>query len=954
MPEPSKESLRVPRWPEQLAASLYEAVDAPLLVVDLATTAIRYANAHAQALLAGDRGPLAGRPAASLVAATGDAPRLLAALRRELPSRLELQLADHRGSAFPAVLGLSLAPGTGAAVVLIRDLSELRRLERELRNRDQTLSAFLRSAVDFAVYRIALEPEAGSGGGRIEVASPSLAEIAGISPEQPFASWFENIDPAHRERVIAANQRCTREGTTFDQTLRIWLPQRGEWRWLHAISNPERNGEGRITHYNGLVIDVTAQVTALEALNAERDFLTAVMETVSTLVLVMTPDGRVERLNRACEATTGYRSEEVRGRDAWQLFLAEEGRGATAREALLAQLQKTELPLSIERCCRTREGTTRLIELTWSALRTAGGQPSHLIASGLDLTERRQAEQSLRQLSQAVEQSGSGILVLNRQGVVEYANPRYLEINGCGLQQAVGEITDLLGTPDTLSRALVERWDALLSGNGWRGEIEARRHNGDRYSGYASISPIGNAKGEISHFVAVVEDLSRLKDTQRQMEQLASFDPLTELPNRRMFRDRLQRAIAAAKRRDHSLILYFLDLDNFKRVNDTLGHEVGDLLLKTVARRLRAAMRREDMVARLGGDEFTVLVEGVRDPSAPEVIARKLLETLAQPVEIDDHLIRVTTSIGVTIAPLDGDSVSQLMRNADLAMYRAKALGRSRHHYFEAHMNESAARHLRLESELRLALERDALSLHFQPIVRLADGNVVAVEALARWQHPTRGSVPPAQFIPVAEESGLIVALGHSVLRQACRSCRELQLRHRRALQVCVNLSPRQLREPSFLSQARAALAEAALDPGSLVLEITESQLMADSEEMDEVLQSLRALGVSLSIDDFGTGYSSLRYLKQLPVDSLKIDRSFVRELPGDPAAAAITAAVIAMAHKLGLVVIAEGVEQGAQLAFLRANDCDQVQGYLLGRPLPLPQLDELLAGAAARDCHRS
>jgi EAL domain-containing protein (putative c-di-GMP-specific phosphodiesterase class I) len=214
--------------------------------------------------------------------------------------------------------------------------------------------------------------------------------------------------------------------------------------------------------------------------------------------------------------------------------------------------------------------------------------------------------------------------------------------------------------------------------------------------------------------------------------------------------------------------------------------------------------------------------------------------------------------------------------------------------------------------------------------------------------------VPPAQFIPVAEESGLIVALGHSVLRQACRSCRELQLRHRRALQVCVNLSPRQLREPSFLSQARAALAEAALDPGSLVLEITESQLMADSEEMDEVLQSLRALGVSLSIDDFGTGYSSLRYLKQLPVDSLKIDRSFVRELPGDPAAAAITAAVIAMAHKLGLVVIAEGVEQEAQLAHLRANDCDQVQGYLLGRPLPLPQLDELLAGAAARDCHRS
>jgi diguanylate cyclase (GGDEF)-like protein/PAS domain S-box-containing protein len=937
----------VPQWSQPAHWLAYEHLDAPLLVVSLRVFEIRYANARAQEIFGGGDGGLSGRPVASLSSAESGTGRILAALHRPLPTQVEAELRDHQCRGFPALLRISADTCSENALILIEDLSELRRLESKLRHRDEMLDAFTRSAANFAIYRITQNPNSDPRGSRVEFASPSLLHVAGITPDLPFESWFDHIDPSHRERIIAARDRSARDGTTFDETVRVWLSLRGEWRWLHAISNPERDVNGAIIGHNGLIIDVSEQIAANHALNVERDFVTGVMDTVSALVLVMTPDAKIERLNRTCEILTGYSSEEARGRDAWQLFLGEGGATAQTREVWLAQLKSGEKPVGSEGRFPSRHGM-RLIDWTWTTLQDAEGTVTHLIGSGVDVTERRRTEQSLRQLSQAVEQSGSGILVLDRHGVVEYANPRYLKITGRAQNEVLGGVTDILGTPDSLGRALTERWDALLESGGWRGEIESRRHTGERYSGYASISPIESLEGEITHFVAVVEDVTRLKNTQRQMERLASFDVLTELPNRRLFRERLQRAVTVAKRLDHSVVLYFLDLDNFKRINDTLGHEVGDLLLKTVARRIRSVIRQGDMVARLGGDEFTVLVEGVRDPTTPEAIAKKLLDALARPVEIDDHLIRVTTSIGITIAPLDGESVSDLMRNADLAMYRAKALGRSRYHYFEAHMNETVARHLQLESELRQALERDELYVQFQPITRLDSGRIVALEALARWKHPTRGMVPPSQFIPVAEESGLIVPLGQTLLRHACCSCGELQRRHRRELGVCVNLSPRQLREPGFLDHVRGALAEAQLEPGSLTLEITEGLLMEDSEEMDEILESLRDLGVSLSIDDFGTGYSSLRYLKQLPVDSVKVDRSFVRELPGGAAAAAITAAVIAMAHKLSLVVIAEGVEEQEQLDFLRANDCDQVQGYLLGRPMDIEAIDEVLGKSGA------
>ena len=437
------------------------------------------------------------------------------------------------------------------------------------------------------------------------------------------------------------------------------------------------------------------------------------------------------------------------------------------------------------------------------------------------------------------------------------------------------------------------------------------------------------------------------KQAEEAVQFVATHDALTSLPNRVLFNQSLDRALALARRPDRRLAVLFIDLDRFKLINDTLGHDAGDALLMEIARRLTGCLRASDTVARLGGDEFVVLIEEIPDPAYLIDIAQKLINALGEPLTLSGHEYRMTASIGISSYPDDAEDIQGLLKNADIAMYRAKEQGRNNFQFYSARMNVHSVERLTMESGLRRALDRDELVLHYQPKVDIRSGGITGVEALVRWQHPEHGLVPPAKFISVAEETGLIVPIGEWVLNSAClaqRSWREAGLPRMR---MAVNLSARQLQHGDLVKEIGRVLDRTGCEPGCLEFEITESMVMQNPARAVELIRELKALGIAISIDDFGTGYSSLAYLKRFPIDSLKIDRSFIHDLPRDPGNMAITRAVIGMAHSLKLTVIAEGVETREQLDFLRGHDCDQMQGFYFSRPVPAAKVAELLAPGA-------
>jgi diguanylate cyclase (GGDEF)-like protein len=480
-----------------------------------------------------------------------------------------------------------------------------------------------------------------------------------------------------------------------------------------------------------------------------------------------------------------------------------------------------------------------------------------------------------------------------------------------------------------------ELWAKLLQDGHWQGEIWNRRKSGEAYPELLTITAIRDIEGSLTNYAALFSDISELKENEERIRHLAYYDPLTRLPNRRLLEDRLHVALAHAHRNRLQMAVLFIDLDRFKRINDSLGHEIGDRLLVTIAERLCSSLREDDTVARIGGDEFLVVLSEIDGPDAAAQTAHRLIEALKRPVTVQTHELVVTTSIGISLYPDDSDSATELIKNADAAMYRAKATGRDSFQLYEPEMNARSLEHLALETSLHRALERGELRVHYQPVVDPARRRVVGAEALLRWQHPELGLMAPADFIPLAEESGLIVPIGEWVLRSACRQLAQWQRAGRPGFRVAVNISARQFRDPGFVAMAERVLRESDMDAFGLTLELTESMLMDDAQETIDLLERLKGLGFRISLDDFGTGYSSLSYLKRFPIDELKIDRVFIRDIERSADDAAIVSALIGLAHSLRLQVVAEGVETPAQLAFLSTRACDLVQGYHFSRPLP-------------------
>jgi diguanylate cyclase (GGDEF)-like protein/PAS domain S-box-containing protein len=471
------------------------------------------------------------------------------------------------------------------------------------------------------------------------------------------------------------------------------------------------------------------------------------------------------------------------------------------------------------------------------------------------------------------------------------------------------------------------------------------RRDGQEASIEDSAAPIHDRRGRVTGAVMVFHDVSAARAVSLRMSYLAQHDSLTDLPNRILLNDRLTQFMALAKRHHQKLALLYLDVDRFKNVNDSLGHSVGDRLLQAVATRLLACVRSSDTVSRQGGDEFVIVLSEMMHAKDAAIIAEKVLLALSKPYIIEEHELHVTVSIGIVTHPDDGIEAETLMKNADLAMYHAKAAGRNNYQFFKAEMNFRVAERQSLESGLRHALEREEFVLYYQPKVNLETGAIIAAEALIRWRHPERGLVPPDQFIPVAEECGFIVPMGRWVLREACRQARIWQSCGLPALRIAVNISAVELRAKDFVAGVRAILAQTGLKPSDLELELTETFLMQDSNSTNAVLKELKDLGVHLALDDFGTGYSSLSYVKRFPIDTLKIDRSFVRDIAVDADDASIVSAVISMGKSLQMRVVAEGVETTEQLAFLQKQGCPFGQGYLFSPPVVARQFTQIFGG---------
>ena len=594
-------------------------------------------------------------------------------------------------------------------------------------------------------------------------------------------------------------------------------------------------------------------------------------------------------------------------------------------------LQNLEEPLSLDRPDTPANRRDELSQVT-----EAFNQMRERLND--DVRQQKDDASEIQKLSMAIEQSPSSVLICDRHWHIEFANHKFFQLTGFNSEEIKGKHPGMLTSDSFSQRENQQLWQNIrlqVQRVGvWQGEINSARRSGERFWEQVIVTPIKDSKGSPTHFLILGEDISIRKRYEQQLLRQANYDVLTGLPNRMLALDRLKLAIAQARRDETQVGVMFLDLDNFKHINDTMGHEAGDNLLIEASRRISSCLRGTSTVARLGGDEFLVILPGLKDPLSTEQVAERILQTFTPPFQLGPQEVFVSTSIGIAIYPTDSDNSSSLLQNADAAMYQAKRQGKSAFVRYAPKMKDVSHERLQIESRLRRALELDEFELHFQPIVETDSGRLIGAEALIRWNNPSMGMVMPDKFIPLAEETGLIIPIGEWVIGEACAAAWEWKQATSLSLSIAVNVSPRQFRDPGFVDIVKQALDTHSLSPDCLELEITEHLILDNTIETADILQQLDAMGVRLSVDDFGTGYSALSYLKSYPFDTLKIDKSFIRDIMIEEGDAALVKAIINMAHSLSLEVIAEGVEESDQSLFLKEHHCDYSQGYFYNRPV--------------------
>ena len=875
-----------------------------------------------------------------------------ALLDREPEVELEIRLVDANGQDQHLWAMVRFPEHTDdhhAVIVSLHDITRRKQIELSLVERERFWSNVVSTVPDHLYVGDVLSQS-------MIYSNHHLGETLGYSKEQlqEMGEYFWETLLHPDDRSNYHHRRQLQRSTGYANPLHVQYRFRhldGTWRRFDIREDTlARDSAGRVTRIIGVAKDITDQLEASESLRDSEKRYRMLAESISDVIFSTDCRLQLNYVSPSVQTVLGYDVQSIFDQG-WQATIANPAQ-LTGLEALLERvrtaLDQPDAMLALRSQMQTQmflfdclraDGRKVPIELRLVLVWDERDQFEGILGVGRDISQQRRAEKDVRMAATVFEHSTSAILITDPAGYIVQANDAFTRVSGYEVAQVLDELPKMLCVVEQQEAHLAYIIKQLNENSSWEGEVWLRRRSGEHYPAWVGITAVVDDEGDLASYVCFFSDISERKASEQRIHRLAYYDALTHLPNRTLFQDRLHTALQSAERQKSWVVLMFLDLDRFKPINDSLGHAAGDRMLKEMATRLLGCVDDDDTVARMGGDEFTLLLQ----PGASREIAlnraihvaEQILGSLVKPFVLEGREFFVTASIGIALSPQDGNELSQLMKNADTAMYHAKERGKNNFQFYQADMNATALERLELESDLRHALEQEEFVLYYQPQFSGDGKRLTGTEALLRWRHPRRGLVPPGDFIPVLEELGLVVEVGDWVLTEACRQLKAWHAAKVRVPKVSVNISARQFSDGQLGTRIATILKETGLPPACLELELTESILMREVDEAMQILDSLKFLGLSIAVDDFGTGYSSLNYLKQFPIDVLKIDRSFVDGLPSGEQDAQIARAIIAMAHSLNLAVIAEGVETHEQLEFLREHGCDEVQGYLFGRPMP-------------------
>ncbi|MBE0494976.1 MAG: EAL domain-containing protein [Campylobacterales bacterium] len=839
----------------------------------------------------------------------------------------------------------SVILGTKVIKLLLSDISAIHRLNLELTEQVDSIKDSLeerQSLYEETFNQHAIGIGYISQEGVILEVNPYIASLLGYTQEELVG---KNVaDVSHSEDVPLGDLVRARLVSETDHTEekfeKRYRKKDGTYIWVEVALSVQRTKTGEVKHIVGFVQDISERYEAARALMAQKNLLSTVINSVEDFIFYKNTQCEYIGGNQPWLDFIGQDVQEILGKTS-EAFYPEE---ISAQCALTdAKVFQTRQHMTFMESVFKEDGTVHVLEVRKSPLINENNEVIGLVGVAHDMTQKRQQEQQQLLAQSVFENTAEGIIVTDKHQIITSVNPAFTEITGYEAEEVIGRPPTLLSSGVHKKSFYQAMWKRILSRGYWQGEVWNVRKNGENFPELLTISEVKDTQGEVVHYIGVFSDITLMKQTQQQLEFMAHHDPLTKLPNRLLLEARLEHAIEWARRDQFNIAVLFIDLDQFKEINDTFGHSVGDLILQEVAVRFRSLLREKDTIARIGGDEFVIVLEEYEDLLYLEQVVKRILDLFKDAFLVKERNFNLTCSIGISLYPNDGKDIETLIKNADAAMYKAKESGRNTYTFYTTEITHTLFEKMLMENELRRAIDAQEFTLFYQPQIDMRTGKMVGVEALARWEHAGMGIIMPDKFIPLSEGTKLIIPIGRQLLEIACLQTKVWVDRGLcgPAWKTAVNISAVQITHDDLYEAIDEVTKKTGLAPHYLELELTETYIMQNPKVARVLMDKLKKLGVTLAVDDFGIGYSSLSYLKQFPLDRLKVDRSFIRDIPDDSDDMAITKAILALGKSLGLEVLAEGVEDAVQKEFLLEEGCFLAQGYFYSPPLPWAELEK-------------